>query len=114
MSKYLSQELIISVAPEPSQTASSLSIKGPLENISNLADVINLVVKLVYPLAGILLFVYFVWGGFSFITSAGDPEKVQSGKNRIKSALIGFVLLFLSYFFVGLVARILGIGEGIL
>lgn len=114
MSKFLSQELIISVAPDPSEPASAYSIKGPLKNISNVGDVINLVVKLVFPLAGILLFIFLVWGGFTLLLSGGDPEKVKSGKSRMTSAIMGFILLFLSYFFVSLIARILGLGKGIL
>lgn len=114
MNHHLAQKLQISLPPESSGTGVSISINGPLRNINSLADIINLMVKFLFPLAGILVFVYFVWGGLSFITSHGDPEKVTGGKTKMTSALVGFILLFLSYFLVGVVARILGLGDGII
>lgn len=103
----LAQKLIIS---EPS--GAPIEIQGPLVGINKIADIINIVVKLLFPLAGILLFFFLVWGGYNFLVSGGDPEKVKAGKAKITSALIGFVLLVLSYFITSLIARIFGLGGG--
>lgn len=114
MENSLAQKLIISIAADPTTGINPEVIEGPLKNISTVGDIINLIVLLIFPLAGIILFIFLVWGGFSLITSRGDPEKVSGAKSRITSAIIGFILLFLSYFLVSLVARILGLGQGIL
>ncbi len=91
---------------------SPIVINGPLENINTLSDLINRILSLLFPLAGLLLFFFLVRGGFNFITSQGDPEKVKSGKAKMTSAIIGFILLVVSYLFASLIARILGLGEG--
>lgn len=93
-------------------------IDGPLKSpsgapIEKLSDVVNIVLAFLYPLAGILLFFYLVRGGFDFLTSGGNEEKVKSGKAKITSALIGFILLVVSYLIVRLIAYVFGLGGGI-
>jgi hypothetical protein len=94
-------------------------IKGPLEGpggakIETVADVVGIFVNFLFPLAGVLLFVFLVWGGFDFLTSSGNPEKVKSGKAKITSAIIGFILLVLSFFVVRIVTYVLGLKDGVI
>jgi energy-converting hydrogenase Eha subunit E len=39
----------------------------------------------------------FVWGGFQYLLSAGDDNKVKKGKETIKNAALGIVIIFLAY-----------------
>ncbi|MBI2641468.1 hypothetical protein HYW87_02630 [Candidatus Roizmanbacteria bacterium] len=90
-------------------------IEGPLSSdIQTLGDLINKLVGFLVPLAAIILFLILVWGGFNYMMSAGDPEKVKSARAKITSALIGFILLILSYLIVKVVELIFGFGGGIL
>jgi len=43
---------------------------------------------------GIILLGMLVYGGFEMMTSLGNEEKFKGGAERIKNALIGFLLLF--------------------
>ena|SRR3990167_1037162 len=99
-------------------TINGQRIEGPLKGpsgqpIEKLSDILSIVLQFIYPLAGILLFLFLVLGGFSYLTSQGEAEKLKSAKAKITSALIGFILLVFSYFIVRLLSYILGIGEGI-
>lgn len=115
MGNDLAQKIIISRGPDPSgNPVSPVEIYGPLENINTVADVISIVLKFLYPLATILLFFFLMWGGFDFMTSHGDPEKVKAGKAKISAAVTGFILLLLSFFVVKLLAVIFGLSSGIL
>ena len=38
-----------------------------------------------------------VWGGFEWLTSAGNDEKVKSGTQTMVWAVIGVILVFASY-----------------
>ncbi len=88
------------------------SITGPLEGISTLSDIVNKVVALLMPLGGIILLFVIIWGGYDFMMSRGQPEKLKSAKAKITTGIIGFVLLVFSYVIAKLVATIFGI-EGI-
>jgi len=104
MNKYLAQQMNVG----------GQSIEGPLQGINNLGDVVNKVVMFMIPLAGIILLFVMIWGGFDYLMSQGQPEKIKSAQAKISTGLIGFFLLIISYVLVKLITRIFGVGEGIL
>jgi hypothetical protein len=84
----------------------------PVKNKFNtLGDVISNLLNYVYPLAGLILFGMLLMGGFDLLTSAGNPEKVKAGQGKITSALIGFLIIFLSYWIIQILQIILGMGS---
>lgn len=95
-------------------------LEGPLPTLQGsttgttkfptLASVINQAMPLLFSIAGILLFLYLVWGGFNFLTSMGDPKKAEMGKHKITSAVIGIVILFAAYWVVQLTDIFFGFG----
>lgn len=89
-------------------------VKGPLEGIETLADVVNKLMLFLIPLAAIILFLVLVWGGFDYMTSAGNPEKTKSAQAKLTSAVIGFILLFLAYAIVKVIELVFGFGGGII
>jgi hypothetical protein len=56
---------------------------------SIVADVINFVSIVV----GVIAVFMVIYGGFRFLTSAGNPESTKVGKNAILYALIGLVIV---------------------
>ncbi len=48
---------------------------------------------------------YVIYGGFKYLTSAGDPSRVTAGRKIITNALIGLLLSFMSIAIVNLVAN---------
>lgn len=60
-------------------------------------------------LAGILILIFFIWGGFEVLASTGDPQKIKRGTERILHAVVGFLILFATYWIVKLVEVILGV-----
>jgi len=70
----------------------------PLSNkFPNIASVVNQAMPLVFAIAGIILLVYLVWGGFDYMTAMGDPEKAGAGRARITNAIVGFVIIFIAF-----------------
>jgi len=63
----------------------------------------------VITLAGIMLLAYFLYGAVVWTTAAGDQKKLDEAKKIMNNAIIGMVLVVLSYFIVGLIGGILGI-----
>lgn len=94
-------------------TVGGQPIEGPLQGINNIADLINRILPFLITTAGIILFFVFIWGGYDFITSQGNAEKIKSAQAKITTGIIGFILLIISYLLVRVVTRIFGLGEGI-
>lgn len=88
------------------------NITGPLPEgrFTNLSSIITIALPLVFGIAGLFLFLYLLWGGFDYLTSMGDPKKAEAGKNKITNAIIGFVIIFASYWIVQLVDYIFKLG----
>lgn len=75
-------------------------------------DIINRAMDTaVFPIAGIALFILILWGGFQIVSASlsGKANYVDLGKNRVVAAVIGFGLLFASYWIWQLVNLALGI-----
>ncbi len=109
MNKLLAQGLNIDPA-----NGDPVTVKGPLADINQLNDLINVVTSFLYPLAAVILLLVLIWGGYDFLMSRGDAEKVNSGKAKITAGIIGFVLLMLSFLISRVLGFIFGVGEGVL
>lgn len=46
---------------------------------------------------------YLIWGGIKWITSGGDKTSVETARNHIVAAIIGLIIVFLSYFILNLI-----------
>ncbi len=75
----------------------------------NIGSIVSSLLNYLFPLAGILLLLYLIFGGFSLMTSGGDPKAVQGAKSKITNALIGFVIVFVAYWIVQILGTVLGI-----
>ena len=115
MNDQLAQGIIIQPSVGPlTPTARPIAITGPLQNINTLADLVNILLTFLVPMAGIILFFVIIWGGYDLLLSQGDPERVQSGKNKITSGIIGMVPLVLSFLIARIIGYIFGVGDGII
>ena len=75
----------------------------------DIGDIVSELIKYLFPLAGLLVLLYLLLGGFQLMTSGGDPKKTQEAKGKITNALVGFVIVFIAYWLVQIVGTILGI-----
>jgi NADH:ubiquinone oxidoreductase subunit 6 (subunit J) len=96
-----------------SMNVGTQQIQGPLKGIENIGDVINILTLFLLPFAAVILLFVLLWGGYDFMTSAGNEEKVQGARTKITAGIIGFVLLAVSYIVVGMIAGFTGLGGGL-
>lgn len=76
----------------------------------------NLVSRfLLYAIAfsGMYFFVRTVIAGFTYLTSVGDPGKVQAAQQTLVHSLIGLVIVISAYFLGQLTATIFGLKFGL-
>lgn len=62
-----------------------------------------------FPIAGLILFIMLIWGGFEMLSQAATKKSVEAGRNRAVAAVIGFILLFSSYWIIQVVEAVLGV-----
>ncbi len=74
------------------------SLENPLQgNKTDATAIISTVITGALGIIGALTLLMLVWGGFQWLTSAGNPEKVKMGTQTMVWAVIGVVLVFASY-----------------
>jgi hypothetical protein len=54
-------------------------------------------VQILFGLMGGTALVFFIWGGFGMITSAGNPEKITSNKKLMMSTVVGIMIMLLAW-----------------
>lgn len=59
-------------------------------------NIVALIINILSWLVGVISVIMVIWGGFKYITSGGDSNKVTSAKNTILYALIGLVIVVLA------------------
>ena len=76
----------------------------------DIGTLIQNILPYIYGIVGMLLLVYLILGGLQIMTSRGDPKAVSAAQAKITSAIIGFVIVFISAILVRIIGQILGIG----
>lgn len=76
----------------------------------SLGNVVSVLATYIFPLAGIALIIYLLYGGYTFLTAGGNPQKIEQGKQILTNALVGFLVMFAAYWVVQVVGIMLGIG----
>jgi len=80
------------------------------ENLK-LGEIVSGLLPYLFTSAGLLLLLYLLFGGFQLMTSGGDPKKMQEARGKIANALVGFIIVFIAYWLVQIIASVLGLGK---
>ncbi len=81
-------------------------------NVGNceLTDIMLVVANVgnwILGIVGSLVFLFYVWGGIDLLTSGGNPTRISKGKDRMKKATIGLLIVFGAFLFIRAVEGIL-------
>ena len=74
-----------------------------------IGNLISAAVGMFLVLSFIFALLYFLLGGFSWITAAGDKTKLQSAQDRITHALVGLIIVVSTWAIMTLVGQFVGI-----
>lgn len=72
------------------------------------ADLNALILKIINYILGVTLAIdvlFLIIGGFFYITSAGNEERATKGKTTVINAIIGLIIIILSYVIANVVAN---------
>lgn len=88
-------------------------LSNPLGEGVTLYDVIGRIIRAILGLSGAAALLMFVWGGFLWLTSRGESGQITKGKDTLKWATIGLVVILLAYTLVTAVIGALTEGTAI-
>ncbi len=73
--------------------------------------VIHNVINAALVFAGLAALIIIIYSGFRYITSRGNQEQIDSAKKSMTYAIIGIVVIFLSFFIVSFISQITGVSQ---
>lgn len=73
-----------------------------------ISELLGRVANAFLGIAGSVALLMFVFGGLTWITSGGSPEKIQKGKTTMLWAIIGIAFIFSSYAILSYLLRVFG------
>ena len=84
---------------------------GLFSPTDSLVTIIGKIIKILLGVAGAIAVLFVVIGGFLYMTSAGNEEQAQKGRKDITNALIGIIIIILSYIIVSVIVNLVsGVG----
>ena len=74
-----------------------------LGNRPQLGTLASEALKYALVFAGLSMFGMIIYGGFHLLISAGNPEGIKEGTNKIIFGIIGFLIVFGAYWLVQII-----------
>src|SRR3972149_11472509 len=74
-----------------------------IQNI--LIDIIDASLSLLF----LVVLGFMIYGGYFWMTSMGNEEKIKKSKQILTASIVGFVIVFISFSIVGFVSNAIGV-----
>ncbi len=84
-------------------------VPNSIIGIDNIVTVIRNVIRFILLIAFVLAFIFLIIGGIRWITAGGDEKGVERARGMITAALIGLVIVLVSYALIVLVQTFFGV-----
>ena len=66
------------------------------------------VIAIFFTIGGLGTVIYFIWGATDWVLSGGDKEKIAGARKKMTNAIIGLILLSLSYAIINIIGNVIG------
>lgn len=97
---FLIPNIVLAAAP------SKIILPNPL-GTTNILDLGARLIQAGLGIAGSLALLFFIYGGFLWLTSGGTPDKIKKGRDVFLWSTVGLVIIFSSYMMVDFVIKAL-------
>ncbi len=92
----------------PSDNLTIVSLDNPIGS-DDIPLIIGRVISAVLGIVGSLSLLMFVYGGFTWMTAAGNEQNITKGKNIVIWATVGIFIVFFSYALIKFLFSSLGV-----
>jgi hypothetical protein len=96
-----------SIVPDPNSGLAG-DIGQSVPEVSNISVTLNTIATYFIGALIVVAVFYIIWAGYTFVTSAGDPDKVGEARKRIMFAGIGVIVALMAKGIVSLVLKAIG------
>ena len=77
--------------------------------IGNVITILQKIIGLLAPAAGIAFFIMLIVGGYKFLTYGGDPKAAGGARTTLTFAVLGIILVIASWLILQIIAEVTGV-----
>lgn len=84
---------------------------GDVATLACIPIIVKNVVNAALAFSGLVALILLIYAGIMYVTSKGDPQKVESAKKTVTYAIVGLIIIFMSFFIVSLISTLTGVDQ---
>lgn len=100
---------ILSPSPIYAADWGSVCVKDGVATIQGFNCLFENIAQVIVYFAGLIFFIMFIRGGFSYLTSGGDPKKTAKATSTLTLAVIGLVGVIVSFLIIKFISDFTGV-----
>ena len=89
----------------------STCLEGDVATLRCVPIIIQNVINAALIFAGVVALIFIIYSGIKFISSKGDPQGVDAAKKTLTYAIIGLIIVFLSFFILQIISDVTGVKQ---
>ena len=93
-------DISTALAATPTPPTPTYPLKNPLGTTQDIPTLAGVIIQAILGLVGSVALLMFIWGGFLWLTAAGNPDKIKQGRDTMVWAAVGIAFIFSSYIIV--------------
>lgn len=97
--------------PPPTRTPGEFGYRNPLGNVS-VNTLIGRLIRTALGFVGALFLLMFIYGGTTWMLAGGEEKKVKSGQQTLINAVIGMVIVAISYSVISIIFETVNVVRG--
>jgi len=87
--------------------AQGVAVPNPLE-AESIPELAGDMIRGMLGVTGAIALFMLVWGGITWMTSGGNSNRVEQGKQTIVWSILGIIIIFMSYIILNFVFELIG------
>jgi hypothetical protein len=92
---------------QASNNGQSVNLIQGLPAFCNVGQLYTKVINIVLAIAGSVVVIFLIIGGFQYLTAAGNEEQIEKGKKTLVNSVIGLVIIIMAFAIVRIVSNLL-------
>ncbi len=93
-------------------TADQAGFGAGITEASSISGAIGEIIGVFLSFFGIIFFILMVYGGFMWMTAAGNNDRVETAKKIIANAILGLIIVFSAYIITYIITNELSLTVG--
>jgi len=84
---------------------------GDVATLACIPIIIKNIINAALVFAGVIALILIIYSGIKFISSRGDQNEIDSAKKTLTYAIIGLIIIFLSFLIVQVIGQLTGVEQ---